>query len=142
MTEAESNQIIKEVRTVMDKLTEFSQRAQSDSFLSCYDDSPTFLAISSDGVMRDYPEFKKICVEYYNSIKDQKIITIREKYHVMDPGLVILGWTGNIIAHLRNGDSMIMNNYSISFVIKKIGAQWKIIHSHESALPPEMIKAK
>ena len=39
----------------------YSEGAQLDLFLSCYDNSPTFIHISSDGKMRNYEEFKNIC---------------------------------------------------------------------------------
>ena len=140
MTEAETHDIEKNVKDIFDKITEYSERAQLDLFLSCYDNSPTFLHFSSDGKMRNYEELKKVCTEYYNTLKEQKIMTIREKFHVIDTNLVVLGWTGNIVAQFKSGDIMKMNNYSITSVFKKIDNNWKVIHSHESALPPEIIK--
>ena len=140
MTEAESHNTIRNVKVISDKITEYSEGAQLDSLLSCYDNSPTFLAFGSDGKMRNFEEFKKICTEYYNTLKEQKVVTIHEKFHVIDTNLVVLGWTGNIIAQFKNGDTMKMNNYSVTFVFKKIDNKWKVIHSHESALPPEIIK--
>jgi hypothetical protein len=140
MTEAESAHIVKDVKDIFDKMTEYSERAQLDLFLSCYDNSPTFLHFSSDGEMRNYEELKKICSEYYNSLKEQKIITIQKKIHVIDTNLVVLGWTGNIVAQFKRGDVMKMNNYSITSVFKKIDNEWKVIHTHESSLPPEIIK--
>ena len=62
------------------------------------------------------------------------------KTHVIDPNFVVLGWTGNIVAQFRNGDIMNMNNYSITSLFKKIDNKWKVIHSHESVLPPDIIK--
>ena len=62
------------------------------------------------------------------------------KFNVVDTNLVIFGWTGNIVAQFKNGDTMNMNNYSVTNVFKKVGGKWKIIHSHESALPPEIIE--
>ncbi len=140
MTEAESNQIIKEVKSVSGKIIEYTQRAQLDSLLSCYDNAPAFLAFSGDGQMRNYEEFKKICTEYYGALKKQDISTIREKFNVIDDDLVILGWSGDIMAEFRNGDTMKLKNYSVTFVFKKIDNQWKVIHSHESSLPAEIIK--
>jgi ketosteroid isomerase-like protein len=140
MTESKTHDIVKDVKVTFDKMTEYSERAQSDLFLSYYDDSPAFLHISGDGKMRNYEEFQKVCAEYYNTLKEQKITTIREKIHVIDTNLVISGWTGNIIAEFKSGDIMKMNNYSITSVFKKIDNKWKIIHSHESSLPPEIIK--
>lgn len=141
MTETEAHDIINEVRLIFEKITRYSESAQLGPFLSGYDDSPNFLAFSSDGKMRNFEEFKKICTEYYTVLKEQKILTIREKFTVIDAYLVILGWTGDITARFRNGDIMNMKNYSITSVFRKIDNKWKIIHSHESALPPEIIKA-
>ena len=140
MTEAETHDIVKNVKGIFDKMTEYAEGAQLDLFLSCYDNSPAFLHFSSDGKMRNYEEFKIICAEYYNTLKEQKVKTIQEKIHVIDSNLVILGWTGNIVARFKSGDLMKMTNYSITSVFKKIDNKWKVIHSHESALPPEMIK--
>jgi len=140
MTETETHDIVKNVKDIFDKMTEYSEGAQSDLFLSHYDNSPTFLHFSGDGKMRNYEEFKKACTEYYKGLKEQKIMTIREKIHVVDTNLAVLGWTGDIVAQLKSGDIMKMNNYSISSVFKKIDNKWKVIHSHESSLPAEIIK--
>jgi hypothetical protein len=140
MTEAESHDIEELVKVVADKMAEYSERGQLAPFLSCYDSSSHFLHFSSDGKMRNYESFKKICSEYYDGLQEQKITTTEEKIHAVDTNLVIVGWTGNIIAHFKNGDTMIMNNYSITNIFKKIDNNWKVIHSHESALPPEIIK--
>ena len=139
MTESESH-IIKEVKSVFDKMSRYSEEAQLDSFLSCYDNSPTFLHFSGDGKMRNFEELKKVCTEYYTALKQQKLSTITEKFNAIDTNLVIAGWTGNIVAEFKNGDTMIMNNYSVTNVFKKINGKWKTIHSHESSLPPEIIK--
>ena len=140
MNEADTRDIIKDIKSYHKKLTEYSEKAQLDSFLSCYDNSPVFLQISSDGKMRNYEEFKKICTEYYHTLQQQKISTIFENFNIIENNLVILSWTGNIIAQFKDGNTMKMNNYSITSVFKKIDSKWKIIHSHESALPPQIIK--
>ena len=142
MTETQTHDIVKDVKGTLDKMTEYSERAQSDLFLSYYDNSPTFLHFSGDGRMRTYDEFKKTCAEYYDALKEQKITTIQEKIHVIDKNLVVLGWTGNIVAKFKVGDIMKMSNYSITSVFKKIDNKWKVIHSHESSLPPEVIKER
>jgi ketosteroid isomerase-like protein len=140
VTETEIQDIEKNVKSVFDKMTEYSEDAELDLFLSCYDNSPTFLHFSSDGKMRNYQEFKKICIEYYDALKEQEIQTILEKIQVIDTNLAVVSWTGNIIARFKSGDIMKMNHYSISSMFKKIDSNWKIIHSHESSLPPEFIK--
>jgi hypothetical protein len=140
MTKAESDNIIQEVKAVFDKMAKYSEEAQLDSFLSCYDHSPAFLHFSADGKMRNFEELKKVCTEYYTTLEKQKLSTIGEKFNIINTNIVIAGWTGNIVAKFKNGDTMNMTNYSVSNVFKKIDGKWKIIHSHESSLPPEIIK--
>lgn len=45
MTEAENYDIVKNVKDIFDKMTEYSEGAQSDLFLSFYDNSPTFFIL-------------------------------------------------------------------------------------------------
>lgn len=140
MTATESEQVKKELKDIHLTLTEYSEKGQLDLFLSYFDNSPAFIQIGSDGNRRNYEELKQACMEYYAGLKQQKISTITEKFNVLTKEIVILAWTGNILAEFKNGDRMKMNNYSITNVFKKEGGKWKIIHSHESALPPEIIK--
>lgn len=140
MTKDETKQIINEVKGVSAKLTDYTQKAELDSFLSVCDNSNTFLAFSNDGIIRNFEEFKKVCTQYYGSLEKQQVNSLREQFHVLDFDYVMLAWTGNITAQFKNGDIMKMTNYSITFVFKKIDGQWKVIHSHESSLSPEIIK--
>ena len=140
MTKAESDNIINEVSACYDKLSEYSSKAQLDFFMSYYDNSPDFLSISADGKRSDYQEFKKLCGEYYSALEKQTLITTQQKLQIIENNLVIVSWTGNIIAYLKNGDTIKMNNYSITSLFKKTDGKWKIIYDHESALPPEIIK--
>ena len=139
MTTIESDQIINEVKTIVNKMTDSSRQAQLDSFLGYYHNSPSFLHISPDGKMRNYDECKQVCTEYYTALAQQKIVTISEKINVIDVNIVITGWSGNITAQFKNGETMILNNYSVSNMFKNIDGNWKIIQSHESSLQPEII---
>jgi hypothetical protein len=138
MNESDTNRIVQEVKYAAGKIIEFASKAQVDALLACYEDLPDFMAISNDGKMRDFKEFKSICTDYYTGLMDQKFVTISEKYHVIDSNLVIVGWYGNIIARFKSRKIMKLNNYSITSVFRKSGNAWKVIHDHESSLPPEV----
>jgi len=140
MRDTKTDTVIKEIKEIYGEITGHSENARVDAFLSFYDDSPSFLSISSEGKMSNYEEFKEACHEYYGALKEQTVTTIAQKFQVIDSTLVIVGWTGNIIARFLNGDIMNMRNYSITSVFRKMDGNWKIIHDHESALPPEIIK--
>jgi ketosteroid isomerase-like protein len=138
----DKDRIINEVRPLAENLTHYSETAQVDSFLRCYADTPDFLAVSADGVIRDYEEFKKICKDYYERIKEQKVTTTNEIFHVLDDMTVVLCSSVNIDAFFKNGDAWKMQNYTVTSLFKKISGKWKIIHSHESALPPQIVNSK
>lgn len=140
MNETEVTGSINEVQLAYSKMTEHSKKAELDSFLSYYNDSPYFLSISADGKMSNFNEFKRLCTDYYSGLKEQSIVTLQENIQVLDESTVILAWTGNITANFKNGDIIKMNNYSITSVFKKIEGNWKVVHDHESALPPEIIR--
>lgn len=140
MTEVEINNTISEVKSTYSQLMEHSKKAELDSFLSYYDSSPYFQSISADGNMSNYEAFKEACSGYYNSLRKQSITTTKQEFQVVERDLVIVSWTGDIIADLKNGDTIRMINYSITSVFKKKDSQWKIVHDHESALPPTVTK--
>jgi len=52
-------------------------------------------------------------------------MTIQEKIHVIETNLVVLDWTGNIVAQFKSGDIMKMNNYSITSVFKRLTTNGK-----------------
>ena len=128
MQKIDASQVARDVKSVSDSLTRYSEEAQLDLFLNGYDHSPCFSHFSSEGKMRNYQELKEICTEYYTVLKEQKVSTLMEKIDVIDENLAVVGWTGNIIAQLKNGDSIIMNNYAITNLFKKTDGKWKIIH--------------
>jgi ketosteroid isomerase-like protein len=136
------DQILDEIRLLAKDMTHYSETAQSDAFLQCYAETPDFLAISADGIIRNYRDFKEICKTYYSSLKEQKLSTTDELIRVFDDFIAVLCWSGNIDAYFKNGDVMKMQHYTATYLFKKIGDKWKIIHSHESTLPPELIKSK
>jgi len=140
MIQDKSEKILGVVNAMFSELTHSSEQADTESFLSFYEDYPDFIHIAGDGTMRDFAGFKKICSEYYDSLKEQEISILTNKTNILDADLVISGWTVNILARFRNGDIMKMNNYSISYLLKKFSGKWKIIHCHESSPPPEIIE--
>jgi hypothetical protein len=138
MTPESEPQNITEVKAFFEQLTASSENARLELFLSGYDNSGTFLAVSADGVRRRFADFSNICSQYYSSLSHQSISTIEQDFQAMASDLVLSSWTGNIVAKFKNGDVWKMQNYSITYVLKKIGGEWKITRSHESALPPEI----
>jgi SnoaL-like domain len=138
----DKDRILNEVRPLAKNLIHYSETVQVDSFLGCYAETPDFIAVSADGMIRNYKDFKKICKDYYERLREQKVTTTHEIFNVLDDRTVVLCSSVNIDAFFKNGDVWKMENYTVTSLFNKIGGVWKIIHSHESALPPQIIKSK
>jgi ketosteroid isomerase-like protein len=136
----DKDRIVNEVRTLARDLTRYSEAAQSDSFLGCYANTTDFLAVSADGVIRNYPEFIKICAAYYDSLREQRLTTREDYFHIVDDSTVVWCWSGNIDAFFKNGGVWKMQQYTVTYILRKIGGKWKVAHSHDSGLPPQIVK--
>jgi hypothetical protein len=135
----DNSAIINEVKKAVEAIKRYTAHPRLDELLQCYSDSKDFLAFSSDGKVRNHEEFRKICTEYYETVLNQQIETRMEFFNVLAPELVIYSWSGDINAIFMNGNIMKLKNYGVTFVFRKSDNEWKIIHSHESSLPPEVI---
>jgi len=130
----------REVRKVSELITHLSEIADADSLLKLYSDNLDFVAFGSDGVKRTFDEFKTVCNDYYKTLKKQKFETVDENFYVVGSDIVISSWFGNIHAYLKSGATMDMKNCGVTNVFKKDSGEWKVIHSHESALLPKYLK--
>jgi predicted PilT family ATPase len=137
----DTNRVLNELRPIVEEFIHYSETAQVDLFVRGYAETPDFLAVSADGIIRNYAELKKICKDYYESLREQKITTTHQIFHVLDEITVLLCWSGDIDAFFKNGDVMKMRNYTVTSLYKKMSGEWKVIHSHESSLPPQLIKS-
>ena len=133
--------VINELRPVVNNLIRYTETAEMDLFLQCYADIPQFIAISGDGIVRNYSGPKAICTDYYRSVNKQVLTATRELFNVPGDTTVVVCWPGNIDASFKNGDAWKMRNYTVTLLYKKLDGEWKAIHSHESALPPGRVKA-
>jgi len=138
----DKDQVLREMKTLVENLIHYTETAQVGPLLGCYSASPDFLAVSPDGVIRNYTEFAKTCQDYYESLMQQKLTTNHHIFHVLDDTTVLWCWSGNIDAAFKNGDAWSMQHYTVTFLFKKTNGEWKVIHSHESGLAPQIIPSK
>ncbi len=133
--------ILNEVKLIAEELIHHSEAADVSPFLACYADVPEFVAISGDGVIRGYIDFKLLSEEYYNALLQQKLTTTHQVFNVLCDNAVVLCWSGTIDAVFKNGDVWKMPQYTVTFLFRKTNGAWKVVHSHECGLPPVITKA-
>ena len=142
MEEFDEIKIAREVRKIYDLMTNLSEKADVDSLLKLYNDNPKFVAFGSDGIKRNFEEFRIVCNDYYKTLKKQKFETIDEDFFVLSNDIVISSWYGDIHASFQSGASIDMVKCGVTNVFKKIEGEWRVIHCHESALLPKYLKKR
>jgi ketosteroid isomerase-like protein len=140
MIDSTHDKIVDEIKIAYDRLTGHSAQADVGQFLRYYQDCPEFTHVSGEGRMSSHAEFERLCSAYYNALERQSIDTLQQRIDVLDAHIAVVAWTGNIRAALKNGDVILMTNYSVTSVFRKIDNAWKIIHAHESCPPPCVVK--
>jgi hypothetical protein len=68
-------------------------------------------------------------------IKDMQSQTFQtkdEKYVVINPNSFIYYWRGKNNLYTKSGDSIIFDNYLVSYVFRKVNGEWKFLYGHES----------
>ncbi len=123
---------IAEVKALMKQIMAASEKADSKASIASYWDSPQF-SLVTNGLLLGYSDFVRGNREYFNFIKAQKFITREERYLVLSPEVVLLNWSGNVEAELKDGQSFRADPIAISLLFKKMeDSHWKVVYTNES----------
>jgi hypothetical protein len=75
-------------------------------------------------------------------MQSQTFQTKDEKYVVIDAGSFIYYWRGKNDMFTKSGDSIIYDNYLVSYIFRKVSGEWKFLYGHESYEMPVTDTAK
>jgi len=114
--------------------------ADIDGILSFYADDPEFRAIEPDGKVTDSAAFRKSTREFFAGVASESIQTRSQDIRIIDPDTAILTWNGGFQTRMKDGTTVGCDSYGATFVFRRIGKDWKIIHDHESGVPPQPVK--
>ncbi len=95
--------------------------------------------IGADGTLCDYRQYVDNNVSYLRTCSSFKLTTLNEQIRVYDRRLAILSWIYKAEATLKTGERDLFESAGATFVFAKIGEEWKVVHYHESALPPTRV---
>lgn len=124
------------VAAIFAQMLQCSERADIDGALRYYDHGPDFAAAFGDGTVHDYRSFEKASREYFATVRSQKFTTHRSTVQIVDAGAAIVTWQADIVTTMKSGEVSRMAPFATTFVFRKTGSVWKVLHSHESSLAP------
>jgi ketosteroid isomerase-like protein len=136
MTVQEQDVAKKEIREVADHLLQSLNTMDVEALLQPYWNSPDFALVSTDGSMADYQTAKNGTVEMFKLLASLKYTTSKDEFRFLPGNTVIYAWFGKSEFAFKTGEQSKIDAYAITFVLRKIDNNWKIVYAHESASPP------
>nr|WP_319398490.1 nuclear transport factor 2 family protein [uncultured Carboxylicivirga sp.] len=100
----------------------------------CFDTSENFRLILS-GDAYTSKSFKEMADNMLPNVDHQIMDTKKEIYTIIGKDCFIHYWTGFNGMYFKDGTSMEINKFYMTYIYKKIDEKWKIIHAHESWMP-------
>ncbi len=96
-----------------------------------FEGSDSFIAIN-DGIKYSFQDYKKSNEDFFAAAKLQQFITRFQDVKVFDNDNALMTWSGSDVVTFKNDSTMNIKDYAVSFLMKRINGNWKVISAHES----------
>ncbi len=117
------------------------EKANVESIMKYYWDSPDFIVINFDGTLSNYQSFKKNIEEQYKNMVSMKIVTAKEEFRFINKDNVLYVWNGTGDGKMKDGGAITFNE-GMTMGFQKITNEWKVAWQTDSCLPPSVTPAK
>ena len=136
MTPQEKDAAKKEIAGIVDGIVRSCDQLDYQGALKPYYDSPSFVAVNTDGSVVDYEGFKSLNTELFKAASSFKFNTTKVDVHFLADNVVLCTWTGNSEIGLKSGEHFRTPAFAATLLFSKVNSEWKITYSHESASLP------
>lgn len=109
------------------------ERVDLAGALRAYPGTPDFHHAVMDGAIAEFPRFREILADFLASCTAQKAFTKRQEVYVTGPDTALLVWSGALEIIWKNRPVQRLEPYSVTFLFRRIGGEWKIVFQHESS---------
>lgn len=138
-SDAEITLIKQELKAAVDTLIRGCETLDMDLAFRVFLDAPDFRMIGMDGTLCDYRTYVDNNINYLSACSGFKLTTLNEEIKILDSDTAVFAWEYQAEAVLKTGDRDLIEKAGATFVFSKIGGEWKVVHYHESTLPPVRI---
>ena len=139
--EADETAVRQDVDQAMKDFTAAVERLDLAGALKFRADVPEFSYADTDGKLYDYAAAKNIMTETFAGCATLKTFKQRQEISMLGPDAALVDWNGAIEFTQKDGTVLRVDPYTIAFLFKRLNGSWKIVHQHESALPPQPVKS-
>jgi steroid delta-isomerase-like uncharacterized protein len=142
LSEKKQAAIRQEVSQVMQDYIAACERVDCAAAMKFAADVPEFRFADIDGKQYDYAGFNRFSTEFWAGLSAMKITNPRnQEILVLGPDTALVIWHGALDVTQKGGSALRWDDYSVTFLFKRLGGAWKIVFQEESGLPPQPIAA-
>jgi len=134
LSQQQKEQIQREITVIGDSIMARAMRLDA-RWLDYYMDSPDWGMVNMDGSRWDYQYAKNNQLDTAKSYTSWKWTTTHQDFKFLAKDIVIYAWDGKDETILKSGDKIACNPHAYTLVFKNVAGQWKVIYSHDSAIP-------
>jgi hypothetical protein len=140
VSDAQKEKIKGEVKEVVNKIYKECEDANFDLLSAFWIDSPDFVYIY-DGKSYNYKEFSDTVKSFFNSMLNQKVTIVNEKYVVLDNSTVLYTADTKWLTNFKDGHSVLSDPWAMQTLFKKTDNGWKELSMIESG-HEKIVKSK
>lgn len=133
VSDAEKDKIIEELKDVVNTIFKGFEEANIGMVTESWYNSPDFVFILN-GRTSTYEEVLKGMGGFFNSILNQELTIIDEKYAFLDKSTVIYTTNCKFLENFKDANATLSDPMVMQFTFMKIDDTWKVINALETSV--------
>lgn len=131
MTEEQKTAVKNEGSVVVNEFFDALKTSDMDKMFKLLTESTDY-TYTIEGEIYTYDQQVEMATKYLPAVVKQTFITEFEKYIILDPLCFTYLWKGDNGMYMKSGDTIMLNDYLISYTFRKDEGKWKLILGHEA----------
>ncbi len=138
MTEAQKKAVTDQGVTVVKEFFTALETNDFEKITALLDTTGDYVMITG-GERFDYSTGMKMMDQLLPAVDRQTFDTKFEKYVVLSPSCFQYTWEGENGIYMKSGESVIFDDYLVTYTFLKENGKWKLLNGHESFKIPTAI---
>ena len=135
MTEEQKTAVKNEGSLVVNEFFDALKTSNADKMFKLLTEGPDY-TYTIEGEIYTYDQQVELANKYLPAVEKQTFITEFEKYIILDAFCFTYLWKGDNGMYMKSGDTIMLNDYLISYTFRKDEGKWKLVLGQEAASAP------
>ncbi len=139
MTPQEQETAKKEIKDVVNLITQGLEKLDDEAAFKPYLNTPDFILFTVYGTMVDYQRAKTEHASWFSTLWSIKVTTLKEEFRFLPDNTVIYPWLGKFEMTLKTGEQLVVD-FGVTMIFRKINNNWIVVYQQTAQVPPAMEK--